>query len=252
MKQPLASGSVPSEPPSQDESGLAAPSPAASEPLEMLNWAGGNRRIPWRKTVALASVLGMSLTIAGCTDKPAPPPPDNNQVSVVQPATQSGDVPNGAVQPSIADNGDDEDDEDDVDDNDIFVYSGGHYFPYHSYTGSMASNSLVRRDNGTYVPYTGSKHPTSWTTNPGYVKPAKSASKPTTSSGVGTVTRKSTGGSSSSKPSTSTSGDSGNAIRSSGSSSSSFGSSGSTSSFGSSSSGSRSGSSSSGSSSSGG
>ncbi|WP_148207107.1 hypothetical protein [Heliomicrobium modesticaldum] len=199
--QPLfAPGSAPPEGPSREEIPSVSDSPG--KPLEPLLADGSVRRIPWRKTVALASVLGMTLATAGCSDDP-PPPPDDGQVSAAQEAFYE--------------------EAEDVDDNDLFVYSGGHYYPYRSFNGPMAGNTIVRKDNGTYVPYTGSKHPPSWTANPGYVKPATSASKPTTSSGVGTVTRKSNGGSGSS-----------------------FGSSGSSASFGSSSSGARSGSSSSG------
>ncbi|MBC9783640.1 hypothetical protein H1S01_03810 [Heliobacterium chlorum] len=160
------------------------------------------KRIPYQKTLAVLSILGLTLTAAGCDSDPPPPADDQ--------AAYSDD---GVVM------------EDDEDDDNLFIYHGGSYYPYRSFTGSWDGATMVSRKNGTYVPYTGAKHPPSWSGNPGYVKP-------TTSQGTGNVVRKSSGSSSSSSGSI-------------------FGSGGSKSSFGSSSSGAR-GSAGSGSSSSGG
>ena len=76
-------------------------------------------------------------------------------------------------------------DRDEKDDDDIFVYSGGHYYHYRSYTGSMnGATMMFRNPNSTYEPYTGAKHPSSWSSNPAF--------KPTTSAGSGSVNRKGT------------------------------------------------------------
>lgn len=156
------------------------------------------KRKPYQKTLAVMSVLGLTFSATACGPQSA------NPIGAVQPTNAGGsNSPLTEVVEEIQ--------EPDEDDDDLFVYTGsGHYIPYRSYSGSMAGASMVTRRNGTYVPYTGPKHPPSWTSNPSYAKPS-------TSSGTGNVVRKSA----------------------SSSSSSSFGSAGSSSSFGSSSSGAR-------------